>query len=342
MNCGNRCICLFTALLLLQFCFAFQSRGQQPNLVVNGGFEEYSSDSLIAHFGSIEFLSGWRGPSVDFYGGKKNIGRFYVSFPYNPPFKASSGNIFAGFSISNKLQSEKLGGSLSIPIRKEHKYKLSFSYRPFAKLKDEILLRIFFSDTPSLQPQFFNGSFPFKLKGKHSDWNFFSTEFTCLNDANFFVVSSDQENPFAPINYIFIDDFSIICLDSTNTIVANENIPIENKFVLPNDVAFKINSFELSDSAIFLLSSFAHSILSDSTKLFIKGFTDSSGDSILNEELSKKRAEAVYNILTSWGISRDRLQYKGFGSSFPIAPNDNPENKSKNRRVEILVSSKEE
>jgi len=348
MNCGNRCICLFTALLLLQFLFSFQSQGQHNNLVINGSFEEYDVDSLVPHNGSVEYLTGWHGPSVDFYGGKKNIGSFYMTFPYSPKFKASNGNIFAGLSVSDKLRSEKLGGSLSSPLRKEFKYKLSFSFRSLSKSNDEILLRFFFSDTVSLRPFLFNSSFPLRLKGKPSVWNFFTMEFTCVNEAKYFILSSDQENPNTPVNYLYIDDFRIICLDSTNIIGRKELLPsessnpIQKKFVLPNDIAFKTNSSLISDSAVFILNTFAHSIADDSTSLLIKGFTDSSGDSIFNQNLSKKRAEAVYNTLVSLGISKDRLQYEGLGSSFPIAPNDSPENKSKNRRVEILICSKKE
>ena len=38
-----------------------------------------------------------------------------------------------------------------------------------------------------------------------------------------------------------------------------------------------------------------------------------------------------------FGIDRKRIETVGYGSSRPIAPNDNEENRSKNRRVEIKV-----
>ena len=79
-------------LFLLLVLFSFQSQGQHNNLVINGSFEEYDVDSLVPHNGSVEYLTGWHGPSIDFYGGKKNIGSFYMTFPYSPKFKASNEN----------------------------------------------------------------------------------------------------------------------------------------------------------------------------------------------------------------------------------------------------------
>ena len=56
-----------------------------------------------------------------------------------------------------------------------------------------------------------------------------------------------------------------------------------------------------------------------------------------NLELSVARANAVAAKLVEFGIPKKSLAVAGFGPNEPIAPNNTPENKRKNRRVEIFV-----
>lgn len=69
-------------------------------------------------------------------------------------------------------------------------------------------------------------------------------------------------------------------------------------------------------------------------KILIEGHTDNQGDQMLNQRLSLDRAYNVRNYLVEKGIDTKRIQFKGHGSSIPVAPNDTEENRSKNRRVE--------
>ncbi len=78
-----------------------------------------------------------------------------------------------------------------------------------------------------------------------------------------------------------------------------------------------------------------------SLKLDIEGYTDSAGKDEKNMELSQKRAEAVQAYLTEKGIAATSLTAKGLGKASPVATNDTPEGKAKNRRVEIIVSGEE-
>lgn len=70
-------------------------------------------------------------------------------------------------------------------------------------------------------------------------------------------------------------------------------------------------------------------------KAEIAGFTDDSGSASLNRALSQRRAEAVMAYLIAKGIPADSLSAKGYGPDQPVAANDTPEGKSKNRRVEL-------
>jgi outer membrane protein OmpA-like peptidoglycan-associated protein len=53
--------------------------------------------------------------------------------------------------------------------------------------------------------------------------------------------------------------------------------------------------------------------------------------------LSKKRAEAVKIYLVSQGIDATRFVIQYYGETKPIASNDTPEGRQKNRRVEMKV-----
>ena len=77
------------------------------------------------------------------------------------------------------------------------------------------------------------------------------------------------------------------------------------------------------------------------TKVMIEGHTDSRGSDEYNQELSKRRAEAVRDALASRGIQPDRVVAVGKGKGFPVASNDEAAGRQQNRRVEIVFSDKE-
>ena len=75
--------------------------------------------------------------------------------------------------------------------------------------------------------------------------------------------------------------------------------------------------------------------LHDGEKALITGHTSSEGDVQHNQELSEKRAKAIYDYLKASGINVQQISYIGKGSTEPIYPNDSEENRIKNRRVVI-------
>jgi len=72
--------------------------------------------------------------------------------------------------------------------------------------------------------------------------------------------------------------------------------------------------------------------------VLVEGFTDSSGSSSHNQELSERRATAVRSALQELGVSRERVSIRGYGEAYPIADNDTVRNRQLNRRVEIVLS----
>ncbi len=71
--------------------------------------------------------------------------------------------------------------------------------------------------------------------------------------------------------------------------------------------------------------------------VIIEGHTDDAGDEEYNLALSEKRASAVKNYLVHKGTDTARLKYVGMGESLPFYPNNNDENRRRNRRVEFLL-----
>ncbi len=72
-------------------------------------------------------------------------------------------------------------------------------------------------------------------------------------------------------------------------------------------------------------------------RLLIEGHTDNVGADAVNLTLSERRAAAVKTYLvTEAGIAPERLETKGYGEDRPVAPNDTPEGRQQNRRVELV------
>ena len=72
-------------------------------------------------------------------------------------------------------------------------------------------------------------------------------------------------------------------------------------------------------------------------KIQIDGHTDNTGSESANIILSENRAEAIKKMLIQYGIKKNRVKTKGFGSSKPLVKNISEDDKKKNRRVEFTV-----
>lgn len=72
--------------------------------------------------------------------------------------------------------------------------------------------------------------------------------------------------------------------------------------------------------------------------LTVKGFTDDTGSSKVNEKLSAARAEAVKKELLKDGLSDQTISTQGLGPSFPVADNNSATGRKQNRRVEIEIA----
>lgn len=108
-----------------------------------------------------------------------------------------------------------------------------------------------------------------------------------------------------------------------------------------NNIYFKYNSYELTDDSKKVLDEFVKFLNENSTiKIEIQGHTDNIGTEEFNKTLSENRAKAVYDYLVENGIAANRLKYKGYGFSKPIADNSTEEGRARNRRTEFVILSK--
>ena len=101
---------------------------------------------------------------------------------------------------------------------------------------------------------------------------------------------------------------------------------------------FDFNSAELTDSAlpnIKEISKFLQSL--PDRNVSVEGHTDSVGTVMFNHKLSEGRARNVVEELVKNGVSRSRLEFKGYGESDPVATNRTEEGRNRNRRVELVV-----
>ena len=72
-------------------------------------------------------------------------------------------------------------------------------------------------------------------------------------------------------------------------------------------------------------------------RIQLAGHTDSQGSERKNQALSERRVQSIKAYLTQrFHIAPERVQAVGYGSAKPMAPNETPEGRAKNRRVEVV------
>lgn len=110
------------------------------------------------------------------------------------------------------------------------------------------------------------------------------------------------------------------------------------RIALDAAVLFDVGSSTLKPDAQSTIAQAANRIRErGATRVLVEGHTDSDGDDAANDALSVARAEAVRAALVASGVSADIVRTRGHGERRPVAPNDTPANKARNRRVDLLV-----
>jgi outer membrane protein OmpA-like peptidoglycan-associated protein len=104
------------------------------------------------------------------------------------------------------------------------------------------------------------------------------------------------------------------------------------------DILFDFNQATLKREVEFSLVRLA-TILDQfpEMSMAIEGHTDSIGTQEYNMELSERRARAVFEFLSSQGVSAGRFTVAGFGMTRPVADNATVEGRARNRRVDVVI-----
>jgi chemotaxis protein MotB len=120
----------------------------------------------------------------------------------------------------------------------------------------------------------------------------------------------------------------------------------ENKWVMAVDLLFPEGGYELSAAGQAALGRYVPQLRSvRDTKVVVYGFTDNApvGPALQrsgiadNLDLSSRRAAIVAEYLRSQGVDPNLLSAKGFGETHPVAPNNTPQGRAQNRRIEIVL-----
>lgn len=107
---------------------------------------------------------------------------------------------------------------------------------------------------------------------------------------------------------------------------------------LSGGILFDTGKSELKQGAKITLAKLAGILLMmGESKVQIEGHTDSTGTAETNDKLSLARANSVMRFLAEQGVEAGRMTAAGLGSTRPVAENDTPDNRAKNRRVEIVL-----
>lgn len=142
---------------------------------------------------------------------------------------------------------------------------------------------------------------------------------------------------FQSLSFNYLEEVN---LDPINIDIHLEPITEGIKTTL-NNIFFEFDKYELKEKSITELNEINRFLSNNPTlKIEISGHTDNKGSDIYNNELSLKRAKAVYDYLLESGIERVRMSYKGYGANEPIVSNETEEGQALNRRIEFKVITK--
>lgn len=104
-----------------------------------------------------------------------------------------------------------------------------------------------------------------------------------------------------------------------------------------DDIRFETGSSNIDPVSHSYLDEVASIMKRTGVNVDVKGHTDNTGTSELNQNLSRRRAKAVVDYLRSKGVAKKQLSYTYYGETRPIADNSTEHGRSLNRRVEFEI-----
>jgi chemotaxis protein MotB len=120
----------------------------------------------------------------------------------------------------------------------------------------------------------------------------------------------------------------------------------EQKWVVAGDMLFPEGGYQLSANGKQALNQYVPKLQNlQNAKVVVYGYTDNLqvGPALQragianNIDLSSRRADNVVAYLEAQGVNPNVISAKGFGDTHPVAPNDTPQGRAQNRRIEIVL-----
>ncbi len=120
---------------------------------------------------------------------------------------------------------------------------------------------------------------------------------------------------------------------------AHAVVMADTRILIAERIFFEHDAFDVRPVNGPLLDEVAASFmrLPADRRLRIEGYSDDEGADAYNLDLAYRRAHSTVDQLVARGVPRERIVYVGYGERRPIAPNDSPEGRALNRRVEFTV-----
>jgi outer membrane protein OmpA-like peptidoglycan-associated protein len=145
-----------------------------------------------------------------------------------------------------------------------------------------------------------------------------------------------QANEIAEALGTGVNNDPLAALDPNRTIVVSKGDKYV-KIMFRDSMMFAVNSDQLQPSASEKVLKVAQLLRRyPQTITQIAGFTDSTGSYSYNYQLSQRRAQAVANVIKSYGVA-NRIYVKGCSYNKPLVPNKTEAQRALNRRVEIYL-----
>ena len=365
--------------LVFILCILFAGLVRSQNLVKNPSFEEYiDCPKRLGNFDAD--VMSWSIPtegSTDYFNGCSTAMGTPKNFNGIQP--ADFGKGYAGLYLyAPNDYREYLQGELSEPLVKGEKYQVSF-YVSLAERSDFAIKEfgvLFSKDKMKVSgKKQLSKKKLYQQKGNDynfmeigysnfysdtQDWILVHTQFTAKGTERYLTMGNFKSNASTRMfktkrnakqgAYYYVDLVLVEPLSKIKTSksdVADSKSPEEtytlDKTHIFENLLFDFDKFKLQEESKKEMLALYKYVTTDTTlHLTILGHTDSVGSDGYNQKLSTKRAQAVVNYLQKLGLPEDRIVSKGHGGKKPIATNDSELGRRQNRRVEFVITKRDQ
>jgi outer membrane protein OmpA-like peptidoglycan-associated protein len=348
---------------LLCVLFIFNTNSIAQNLVPDPGFE-ITRRLPKRKDNSVSCTKHWQCPmdygAADYY---HKDGKGHGKAPRNifGRQKPHSGKAYGGMCIRKKFM-EYVETKLNDTLIMNQTYMVEFyvsraelsigSVKEFGVLfTDKISIGITGVGIPKEPSVEMTKKHGFRKKGR---WMKFSAVYTAKGGETAMIIgyfNHSKIKRFRGYAHYYVDDVSVIAIepqdkdkpDFKNEIVEKKTLvlPGLDEIITLKNIFFESNQSELLPASFNELNQLVGYLnLLPQANIEINGHTDFTGDEVKNSVLSELRAKAVADYLIAHAIVPERIIFKGYGSSKPIATNATIEGKQLNRRVDFILRNK--